>query len=105
MCYNGADSNEPLQNHSGYNFGQNSINNGSRVSLPSHVFGYVAFVHSHNSHNGKLDTKAVKCGESYLEVQYVIMPLPFPTQNVQVQEVTLEKIIIEEVRDEVGGTN
>ncbi|RDX96700.1 hypothetical protein CR513_20609, partial [Mucuna pruriens] len=31
------------------------------LSLPSRVFGCVAFVHSHNSHRGKLDPKAVKC--------------------------------------------
>ncbi|RDX65732.1 hypothetical protein CR513_55583, partial [Mucuna pruriens] len=31
------------------------------LSLPSHVFGCVAFVHSHNPHRGKLDPKAVKC--------------------------------------------
>ncbi|RDX88942.1 hypothetical protein CR513_29398, partial [Mucuna pruriens] len=31
------------------------------LSLPSRVFGCVAFVHSHNPHRGKLDPKAVKC--------------------------------------------
>ncbi|RDY10219.1 hypothetical protein CR513_05304, partial [Mucuna pruriens] len=31
------------------------------LSLPSCVFGCVAFVHSHNPHRGKLDPKGVKC--------------------------------------------
>ncbi|RDX69088.1 putative mitochondrial protein, partial [Mucuna pruriens] len=31
------------------------------LSLPSHVFVYVAFVHSHNPHRGKLDPRIVKC--------------------------------------------
>ncbi|RDX70624.1 hypothetical protein CR513_50118, partial [Mucuna pruriens] len=31
------------------------------LSLPSRVFGCVAFVHSHNPHRGKLDPKTVKC--------------------------------------------
>ncbi|RDX82676.1 putative mitochondrial protein, partial [Mucuna pruriens] len=31
------------------------------LSLPSCVFGCVAFVHSHNPHRGQLDPRAVKC--------------------------------------------
>ncbi|RDX92919.1 Copia protein, partial [Mucuna pruriens] len=31
------------------------------LSLSSRVFGYVAFVHSHNSHSEKLDPRAIKC--------------------------------------------
>ncbi|RDX71652.1 hypothetical protein CR513_48974, partial [Mucuna pruriens] len=31
------------------------------LSLPSRVFGCVAFVHSHHPHRGKLDLRAVKC--------------------------------------------
>ncbi|RDX90875.1 hypothetical protein CR513_27220, partial [Mucuna pruriens] len=31
------------------------------LSLPSRIFGCVAFVHSHNLHRGKLDPRAVKC--------------------------------------------
>ncbi|RDX65646.1 putative mitochondrial protein, partial [Mucuna pruriens] len=67
------------------------------LSLPSHVFGCVVFVHSHNTHHGKLDLRAVKCvfigypsnkkgpplhGESYLEVESIIESLYFPTQDV-----------------------
>ncbi|RDX92226.1 hypothetical protein CR513_25678, partial [Mucuna pruriens] len=93
------------------------------LSLPSHVFGCVAFVHSYNPHRGKLDFKAVKyifigypskkkwfkcyhppsrqifismdvtfhetqslfvsppLQESYLEVEFVIVSLPFLTQD------------------------
>ncbi|RDY05852.1 hypothetical protein CR513_10259, partial [Mucuna pruriens] len=50
------------------------------LNLPSHVFGCVAFVHSHNPYHGKLDPR----GESYLEVEPVIESLPFPTHDVQV---------------------
>ncbi|RDY07811.1 hypothetical protein CR513_08019, partial [Mucuna pruriens] len=31
------------------------------LSLPSRVFGCVAFVHSHDPHHGKLDPRAIKC--------------------------------------------
>ncbi|RDX81688.1 hypothetical protein CR513_37604, partial [Mucuna pruriens] len=31
------------------------------LSLPSRVFGCVAFVHSYNPHRGKLDPRAIKC--------------------------------------------
>ncbi|RDX89320.1 hypothetical protein CR513_28972, partial [Mucuna pruriens] len=31
------------------------------LSLPSYVFGCVAFVYSHNPHRGKFDQKAIKC--------------------------------------------
>ncbi|RDX78941.1 hypothetical protein CR513_40699, partial [Mucuna pruriens] len=110
------------------------------LSLPSRVFGYVTFVHSHNPHHGKLDPKVVKCvfigypsnkkgfkcyhsqsrrffvsidvtfhktqsffvgpplqGESNLEVKPV-ESLPFPTQDVQVQEVTKLTLVLEQVQ-------
>ncbi|RDX80704.1 putative mitochondrial protein, partial [Mucuna pruriens] len=97
------------------------------LSLPSHVFGCVSFVHSHNPHRGKLDPRVVKCvfigypsnkkgfkcyhplsrqffismdGEIYLEVESGIESLPFPTQDVQVQvqEVTKPTLSPEQVQ-------
>ncbi|RDX83300.1 hypothetical protein CR513_35792, partial [Mucuna pruriens] len=49
------------------------------LNLPNCVFRCVAFVHSHNPHRGKLDTRAFKYGESYLEVKPFIESLSFPT--------------------------
>ncbi|RDY14117.1 hypothetical protein CR513_00867, partial [Mucuna pruriens] len=97
------------------------------LSLPSPVFGYIAFFHSHNPHCEKLDPKAIKCvligypsnkkefkcyhppsrhvfvsmGESYLEVESIIESLPFPTQDVQVQEVIAEELITEKAHNEL----
>ncbi|RDX98487.1 hypothetical protein CR513_18575, partial [Mucuna pruriens] len=92
------------------------------LSLPSHVFGYIAFVHSYNPYRGKLDPRAIKCvcigypsnkkglsvitfpvaGGSCLEVEFVIKLLPFPTHNVQVQEVTPKELITEKIHNEEG---
>ncbi|RDX61249.1 hypothetical protein CR513_60537, partial [Mucuna pruriens] len=89
------------------------------LSLPSHVFGCVAFVHSHNPHCGKLDPKAVKCvfigypsnkkgfkcyhppsrrlfvsmDDVQVQVQEVM-----PTQDVQVQEVTKPTLVLEQLQ-------
>ncbi|RDX60348.1 hypothetical protein CR513_61512, partial [Mucuna pruriens] len=95
------------------------------LNLPSYVFGYATFVHSHNPHRRKLDPRVVKhiflvipqikmdlcyhppsCwvfvlmdGESYLEVELVIESLPFPTQDdVQVQEVTKPTLVLEQAQ-------
>ncbi|RDY07907.1 hypothetical protein CR513_07932, partial [Mucuna pruriens] len=79
------------------------------LNLSSRVFGCVAFVHSYNPQHGKLDPRAIKCGESYLEVEPVIESLPFPTQDliepllvptqdVQVQEVTKPTLVLEQVQ-------
>ncbi|RDX98015.1 hypothetical protein CR513_19131, partial [Mucuna pruriens] len=83
-----------------------------QLSLPNCVFRCISFIHSHNPHCGKLDSRAIKCVfigypsnknefkcyhppscrsffvspslqvESYLEVESIIKSLPFPTQDV-----------------------
>ncbi|RDX99827.1 hypothetical protein CR513_17069, partial [Mucuna pruriens] len=111
------------------------------LSLPSRVFGCVAFVHSHNPHLGKLNPRAIKCvfigypsnkkgfkcyhslsrqvfvsmdvtfyetqsffvspplqEESYLGVESIIESLPFPTQDVQVQEVMKPTLVPKQVQ-------
>ncbi|RDX67440.1 hypothetical protein CR513_53685, partial [Mucuna pruriens] len=87
------------------------------LSLPSHIFGCVTFVHSHNPHRGKLDPRAVKCvfigypsnkngfkcyhplsRESYLQVELVIESFPTQDVQVQVQEVMKLTLVLEQVQ-------
>ncbi|RDX71963.1 hypothetical protein CR513_48619, partial [Mucuna pruriens] len=87
------------------------------LSLPSHVFGCVAFVHSHNPHHGKLDPKAVKCvfigypsnkkgfecyhppnRRFFVSMDDVQVQEVTPTQDVQVQEVTKPTLVSEQVQ-------
>ncbi|RDX98644.1 hypothetical protein CR513_18402, partial [Mucuna pruriens] len=84
------------------------------LSLPSRVFGYVALVHSHNPHHGKLDPRVVKCvfigypsnkkgfkcyhppsswvlismDVTFHETESFFVSPPLQGENVQVQEIT-----------------
>ncbi|RDX96168.1 hypothetical protein CR513_21206, partial [Mucuna pruriens] len=78
------------------------------LKLPSHVFGRVAFVHSHNTHNGKLDPRTFK----FVFISYPSNKKSFkcyqpPSHRffvsmndiqVQVQEVTKPTLVLEQVQ-------
>ncbi|RDX79061.1 hypothetical protein CR513_40562, partial [Mucuna pruriens] len=67
------------------------------LSLPSHVFGCVVLSTIHI-----VGSEILELLNCYLEVELVIESLPFPTQDVQVQEVILEELITEKAHNEVG---
>ncbi|RDX89226.1 hypothetical protein CR513_29072, partial [Mucuna pruriens] len=59
---------------------------------------WVQYIRTTLKERKKLSHIEGKIGESYLEVKHVIESLPFPTQDVQVQEVTKPTRVLEQVQ-------